>query len=718
MLQAGEVKTTQFLCHHEAPPLRKQGLDERLPNANCLAPASSHSEGVTTRPAFPKLRFQSPVAMVQPPHDASRWYVVEQRGQVHVFDNNDNVETGTLALDISDQVYLGYEPGLLGLAFHPGWPLKKEVYLFYTTLRGVDPSYGVRSVVSRFRTLPGNELLFDEASEEEVLSIQKSHEEHNGGGIAFDENGYLVIGVGDGRDWPPALAQDSTSLAGKFLRIDVDHPDPLLGTAYSIPRDNPFVDAPGVRPEILASGFRNPWRWSFDSLTGEIYAGDVGLLTYEEVNHVLPGRDYGWPTIEGDRCRVNDWTDTVSCDVQASAPPLTMYKNAMGCSITGGYVYRGTGIPNLKGFYLYGDFCNGRVWGYDVDGKPAHHSFVTDTPMNISSFAQDHDGEVYVLDWWTGRIERFVATPRDAMPERLSATGCVDPDNPANPLPQAIPYAVNAPFFSETGVYKRRWFFLPDEKTIFVSDGGEWSFPVGSVLMKAFYVGDDLFEVRLMTHSDDGWSGWSYRWDEQLGDGVRVDFATEATLPDGRPWLYPDRGQCLHCHTSPSNFVLGPETRQLNGPSYYASTDRWSNQLDTLRALGMLRNVGAAPAADLERLPYPHDADAPLDERARAYLHTNCSQCHQPGGGGYGLADFRWETPFAEMNICGQSAWSSTFGIPNARLLVPGNPERSLVYQRMAREDVYAMHPYRLSVDEPGLRLIGDWIESIGSCPQ
>ncbi len=277
--------------------------------------------------------------------------------------------------------------------------------------------------------------------------------------------------------------------------------------------------------------------------------------------------------------------------------------------------------------------------------------------------------------------------------------------------------AVNAPFYSEDTVYKERSFFLPDGETVFVANSGDWVFPEGSVIAKQFYLGDELFETRLLTRSSDGWAGWSYRWDDELNDGVRVDISTSTTLSDGTAWIYPDRGQCLHCHTAPTNRTLGPETRQMNGAHYYSESQRWSNQLDTLRAIGALRNAPTGDVSTIEAMPSPTDVDAPIEDRAKAYLHTNCAQCHQPGGGGYGLADFRYSTPLASMNICNVSAWSSSFGNLDAALLVPGVKEDSLIYERLSRADAHAMHPYRATVDVTGRDVVGAWIDSLSQCP-
>jgi hypothetical protein len=293
----------------------------------------------------------------------------------------------------------------------------------------------------------------------------------------------------------------------------------------------------------------------------------------------------------------------------------------------------------------------------------------------------------------------------------------MEEDDPTQVGPGAIPYSVNAPFFSENGVHKERFMFVPQGETVWAADEDSWYIPIGSVLMKQFSVGDRLLETRLMTrHEDGGWSGWSYRWREDQSD---ADLLQRELLEDvdGVEWTYPDRGQCLHCHTLPEGYVLGVETFQVNGPAYYPSTGRWSEQLATLEAIGLVANLPADDPANIAAMPDPFDETVDLEDRAKAYLSTNCASCHQPGGGGYGEANYLYVTPVADMNICDAYPFTPELGIVNARLLAPGDRSRSLIYERMGRLDNYRMHPYRNSIDYEGRELIGQWIDSLTGCP-
>ena len=353
----------------------------------------------------------SPVFVTSPPGDA-RLFIVEQGGVIRV------VEDGALRpqpfLDISDRVLAeGNEQGLLGLAFHPDWARNGRFFVYYVA-DGGEPyidlvaEYGVASPDA------------DQAmrAERRVIEVLDPHRTHNGGMIAFGPDGYLYIGMGDGGGPgdPGNDAQDRTGLLGDMLRIDVDGEEP-----YAIPADNPFVGAGGgVREEIWLSGLRNPWRWSFDRASGEIYIGDVGQATREEISLVPAGQgglNLGWNVVEGDVCYA-----TPDCDPTDFHPPLVTYANEVGppChAVIGGYVYRGGCYPDLVGQYFYADYCTENVWVMEVvDGE------VVDGPTDrkadldpdgilrgISSFGEDATGELYVVSRQDGLVFRIAAQP-------------------------------------------------------------------------------------------------------------------------------------------------------------------------------------------------------------------------------------------------------------------------------------------------------------------
>jgi glucose/arabinose dehydrogenase len=352
---------------------------------------------------FTSLSFDEPLAMMQAPGDSASWYVVERDGLVWEFPNDPAASLNDLDLflDISERVDSSpREGGLLGMAFHPEFDLNGEVYVAYT--RSVA---GLESVVSRFTIDPSTGAL-DVGSEEVLLTVLQFAGNHNGGNVAFGPDGFLYVGFGDGGGSgdPEGNGQDTTNVLGSIVRIDVDSASP-----YAIPEDNPFagntecLQGSGTLPcpEIFAWGFRNPWRFSFDRLTGDLWVGDVGENSWEEVNRVEISENYGWNEREGAHCFVVDCsTDNVD--------PVTEYSHDVGESITGGYVYRGSDFPELSGFYLFGDFVTGRIWAVAFDSEQGVTATeLTNTPLRIASFAEDNDGELYVLHFSGGTVHRI-----------------------------------------------------------------------------------------------------------------------------------------------------------------------------------------------------------------------------------------------------------------------------------------------------------------------
>jgi glucose/arabinose dehydrogenase len=359
----------------------------------------AEQQSIMLERAFPALSFAQPVAMLQAPGDDSRWFVLEKGGSVLVFSNDDAVQAASVFIDISDRAEAGpSEAGLLGMAIHPQFTLNGEVFLSYTAA-GPGGGTPLISHISRFRSNGGGSQL-DPASEEILLSVDQPFTNHNGGNLAFGPDGFLYIGLGDGGSGgdPQGNGQNTDTLMGAILRIDVD-----TGSPYGIPADNPFVLG-GGRPEIFAWGLRNPWRWSFDRLTGDLWAGDVGQSQLEEVDRIVPGGNYGWNRFEGSLCFSGD------CNPAGLIPPVAEYTHGEGCSITGGFVYRGSDIPSLAGTYLYGDFCTGTLWGLDSSSDGTLPSRVLlESTLSISSFAEGNDGEFFVLDYTGGTLHRLVS---------------------------------------------------------------------------------------------------------------------------------------------------------------------------------------------------------------------------------------------------------------------------------------------------------------------
>ncbi len=353
---------------------------------------------------FTGLAFSWPVAMMQAPNDASRWFVVEQRGKVKTFPNDQAASSTSVFLDIESRVEFGGEGGLLGMAFHPDFAQNGQVYVSYTAKGPVDGPPLV-STVSRFSSSDGGATL-DASSEVVILTQDQPYSNHNGGNIAFGPDGMLYVGFGDGggQGDPDNEGQNTGSFLGAMLRIDVDvsAAEVDAGVFYRVPEDNPFAAESSCGPttacpEIYAWGFRNPWRWSFDMVTGELWMGDVGQYSREEINIVKSGQNYGWRCYEG-----NQPFNLSGCDAETSYEfPVYDYDRGAGVSVTGGMVYRGSLVPSLYGVYIYGDFGNGKIRGITPEGIKLP-GVLFDASFAIPSFAQGADGEVYVLEYNNG----------------------------------------------------------------------------------------------------------------------------------------------------------------------------------------------------------------------------------------------------------------------------------------------------------------------------
>jgi len=346
-------------------------------------------EGILLERVFPKLDFQDLTNLAQPNDGKTHIFVTEQPGQIHVFLNNQETSDSEVFLDIRDRVSdSGNEEGLLGLAFDPKYPTNGLFYVYYSA------SSPRRSVLSRFSVNDSDPNTADLSSEIVILEIPQPYKNHNGGQIAFGADGYLYIGLGDGGSSgdPMGQAQNTSTLLGTILRIDVSAVS--KDKRYGIPLDNPFVGVSGAREEIWAYGLRNPWRFSFDKTTGFLWTGDVGQRQSEEIDIVEKGLNYGWNTMEGGHC----FSPGSNCDTTNLELPVAEYDHDDGCSITGGYVYRGSEIPWLLGTYVYGDYCSGKIWGLRYNGDSViEHSMLLDSNLSITSFGQGLDGELYVL---------------------------------------------------------------------------------------------------------------------------------------------------------------------------------------------------------------------------------------------------------------------------------------------------------------------------------
>jgi len=342
--------------------------------------------------AYPNLRMRRPIVLT---HDnAGRVFVASQYGVIHSLPADRDIEEVPVYMDMEDKVTYKdeeNEEGFLGLTFHPKFEENGEFFVYYTTRE--EPHL---SVISRFRAEP-NSASADPATEEEIMRIKQPYWNHNGGNLLFGPDGYLYIGLGDGglANDPHGNGQNLKTLLGSMLRIDVDHKD--KGKNYAIPKDNPFVNNPNARPEIYAYGIRNTWGISFDSETGKLWAADVGQDTWEEIDIIVKGGNYGWSLREGK----HPFGPKGSKPRRDLIDPIWEYNHSIGKSITGGVVYRGKKLPELVGHYLYADYVTGFVWALKYDEQKKRvvaNNRLRDHSAPIISFGVDGDNEVYLTD--------------------------------------------------------------------------------------------------------------------------------------------------------------------------------------------------------------------------------------------------------------------------------------------------------------------------------
>jgi glucose/arabinose dehydrogenase len=379
-----------------------------------MAHGSTTYNNVDIARAFPNLPlFSSPINIEDPGDGTDRLFVAERAGPIYVFQNDPSVSQRSLFLDLSTLVTVAGECGLLGLAFHPNYETNRYFYVCY-----VEAS-SFQTVIARYTTYAADPNLADPNSRLPVLTLAQNSFFHKGGCIRFGHDGYLYISFGE--DGSPWNAQSLTTLKGKVLRIDVDNPQG--GMEYGIPPDNPFEgNQNGYAEEIYAWGFRNPWRFSFDALTGQMWLGDVGQNLWEEIDAVRKGRNFGWPYMEGNQCYSPPACDTTGLHIVL--PVYTYGHGEAGASVTGGCVYRGSLVPDLAGLYVYADYVTGRISALNYSVVPPVSIEIADSNLHIAAFGEDAGGELY-FSTFEGEIYRFVDIPPTDVHDRTPSMGAL-----------------------------------------------------------------------------------------------------------------------------------------------------------------------------------------------------------------------------------------------------------------------------------------------------
>jgi uncharacterized repeat protein (TIGR03806 family) len=730
----------QTAAKPEDKPHKPYGIDKRTPWT------TSHVQGSPEPPspyrlenAFPKLKFDLPLELVPMP-GTKRLAVAQQHGEAYTFENRRDTTDKHLLLSVKRDIY--------SLAFHPKFA--ENGYVYVTTIEPEEGKPDGNKVV-RFKLKQADPPVADPASETVIIAWPGGG--HTGGCIRFGPDGYLYLGVGDGSGIADQFqtGQRIDDLHSSMLRIDVDHP--ADGKNYGVPKDNPFVGVKDARPEIWAYGLRQPWRFSFDRATGELWAGEVGQDLWEMVYRIEKGGNYGWSVMEG----THSFRPTRPKGPTPILPPVVEHNHHEFRSLTGGYVYHGTRLADLKGTYIYGDYDTGRVWGFRYDEKAkkaTEHRELTGTQLRIVAWGEDADGELYAVDHQGGGLHRIVPAPPPAVnapkfPRKLSETGLFASTKDHTPAPGVIPYSVNAELWSD-GAVKDRFMAIPGDGKIDYdamtypqpAPGARpgWRFPSGTVMVKTFSLdlepGNPKSRRRLETRllvgqrvagneevGDQVWRGYTYLWNDDQSDAELIEATgldktyaiADPKAPGGKReqvWHFPSRTECTLCHTMSAKYVLGVNSLQANRDHDYG--DGVANQLATFEHIGLFNQPLPERPEKLPHLVDYRDSRQDLDARARSYLHANCSHCHRKWGGGNAEFQLLFSLPMHETGVINVKPAHGDFELKDPRLLAAGAPDRSLVLFRMNKLGLGRMpHVASNVVDVDGVTLVREWIEKM-----
>jgi uncharacterized repeat protein (TIGR03806 family) len=693
--------------------------------------------------AYPKMNLEWPID-VQVEPGSRRFIIIEEKGSYGptlIKRSRDDATSSELEW-ITDPNGVAYS-----IAFHPKFKVNGYMYI---------GSNGKGEGDKRFSRVVRYQL--DRSPPYQVVGapltiIEWESNGHNGAAITFGLDGMMYVTSGDGTsDSDTNVAgQDMSKLLSKVLRIDVDHPD--ANRPYSIPVDNPFVGLDNVRPETWAYGLRNPWRITTDSRSGHIWVGNNGQDMFEQAYLLQRSANYGWSVYEGSypfyMQRMLGPTPHVK--------PTVEHPHSESRSLTGGVVYHGSRLPELQGAYVYGDYSTGKVWGVKHDGsKVVWHREIADTTFQLSAITLDLDGELILVDHrgdakgglyhLQPNLEQEDSTP---FPTKLSQTGLFATVQDHSMAEGAIPYAVNAPFWSD-GASKVRFLALPSDGRIGITDRWGWDLPESTVIVKSFGLemreGDPTshrwIETRLLTKQQGEWVGYSYAWNEDQTDADLVqkggrdrEFDIRSSNPSQpnrmQVWHYPSRAECMVCHTRAANYVLGISTPQMNRDFDYGA-GLVLNQLEAIEAMGIVKSnwlVGAkklptdsqlplrsdnllrTSPSGYEKLSNPYLSTESIDKRARAFLHSNCAYCHVEAGGGNAKMDLSIYSKPDAMRIFGVPPTHHHFEKENARLIAPNRPEQSVLLHRVAIRAPGQMPPLGSSMaDRESVAMLKEWI--------
>ena len=484
---------------------------------------------------------------------------------------------------------------------------------------------------------------------------------------------------------------------------------------------------PGARPELYAIGLRNPWRVTVDRSTGHLWVGNNGQDLWETVHFVRPGENYGWSVYEGS----HPFYPNRELGPGRLTDPTFEHHHTEARSMTGGVVYTGDQLLDLKGAYIYGDYDTGKIWGGRHDGSDVTwHQEIADSPMRITSFSNTHRGELLVADL-SGGINRLVVNPESlkpfdetVFPHRLSETGLFESVPEHRMAAGVIPYSVNTPAWHD-GATAERFLAIPGDGQMTWAATNAFTCPNGTVLVQTLTLGTGhnarRIETRLLTRRQNEWTGYSYEWNSEQTDAVLVDNDGKDIelniIEDGssrtQPWRIPSRTECISCHARAVNYLLGISAVQLNRDHNYG--DVTANQLRTFDHIGLFDKPLDDPSPNGHTVD-PYDPAQPLETRAKSWLHANCAICHVGAGGGNARMLLSFHTPLEKMNIISEFPQHATFGIARPGIVAPSDPDQSVMLARVSRRGLGQMPPLvSRQVDERGVAMLRDWIASLES---
>jgi putative heme-binding domain-containing protein len=650
--------------------------------------------------------------------DSTFWLVVEQAGKIWAFPQDESSAERHLFADLKalhPEVRNAYS-----VQFHPKFTENRQVFVVYTAEANLENG----STLARFTVPKDGPPRIDPATEVKLLHWRSGG--HNGAALQFGNDGYLYISTGDSEVPAPPdplnTGQDLDDLLSCILRVDVDRPHG--GLAYSIPQDNPFLTTPGARPEIWAFGFRNPWKMAFDRATGRLWCTDVGWELWEMVHLVTRGGNYGWSALEAAQPIKPETRNPVPI-----TPPVVAHPHTEAASITGGFVYRGKAFPELMGAYIYGDYETGKVWALWHDGQRIKRlEEVADTPHKIVTFGEAPDGELFYLHYGgETTLHRFRRNPMAGkttdFPKRLSETGLFADTAAQVPSPGVLPFDVAAPLWSD-GASAQRYVALPEGTPAVdtrLKKGkvvGSPIWPKDAVLARTIQIETEAgnaqsarkLETQLLHFDGVAWQGYSYRWNDHgtdadlvPADGAQLSLTVKDPAAPGGTRRYDhrfhSRAECMRCHTVRNNYIGSYQPQQLLNAQAHVDA-------------GIIDAVYLQQSA--ARLVNPNDKSAPLEQRARSWLHANCSHCHRRDGGGSVAMLLNAELDLAATKMVDATPQRGTFGIEDAKIIAPGSPGHSVLLHRIAISGAGHMPVVgSREVDVHGLNMLEEWIRSL-----